>query len=140
LRNGNTGQIRVVEAFLAVLIIFSAFTASSSLTVSRNRTERDDLASAGLQALMKLDSDGNLGNYIADRNWTSVREALSLALPTGVSFNLTIYDEQTRQINEAVISNGAFSSQNIEFVEYVCASRRPAFHSYIIHLQVAAAT
>jgi hypothetical protein len=140
MRRGNRGQIRVIEAFLAVLIIFSAFTVSANLTVSQNRSLRLDLASVGVEALMKLDSDGMLGHYIADGNRTALREALGLMLPIGTTFNLTAYDEHMQRISGATVSNGGFNSQDICFVEYVCASRNPLFNTYIVHLQLAVAS
>jgi len=140
MKNQNKGQIRIIEAFLAVLIIFSSFAVSANLTVTQNRTKRDDLSLIGLQALIKLDSEGSLGKYIDDGNWTVLQHVLNLALPASVTFNLTVYNEQMQQVNTAVISNGAFSSQDVAFVEYVCASRSLIFHCYIIHLYLAVAT
>jgi len=139
MRSQNKGQIRIIEAFLAVLIIFSSLAFSASLTVSRNTTKSDDLTSVGLQSLLKLDSDGSLSKYIDDGDWDALRDALDLVLPAGMSFNLTVYDGQMQQVNTATISNGAFSSQEIAFVEYVCASRSPVFHCYKIHLYLAVA-
>jgi len=140
MNRANKGQIRIVEAFLAVLIVFSSFTLSANLTVSQNKPQREDLAIDGLNTLTKLDADGSLSNYITNRNWTSLQEAVNLALPTGASFNLTVFDEEMRQVNTAVISNGGFSNQRIYSVEYVCASRDMMFHSYIIHLDLAVAS
>jgi len=138
-KNQNKGQIRIIEAFLAVLIIFSSFAVSANLPVTQNKTKHDDLAAIGLQALIKLDSDGSLGKCIDDGNWSALRDALNLALPAGISFNLTVYNEQMQQVNTDVISNGAFSSQEIASVEYVCASRSPVFRCYITHLYLTVA-
>lgn len=140
MKNQNKGQIRIIEAFLAVLIIFSSFAVSANLTVSRNVTKGDDLASVGLQALLKLDSGRSLGKYIDDGDWPSLRDALNLALPAGISFNLTVYDTQMQPVNNATISNGAFNSQEIAFVEYICASHGLVFHCYKLHLYLAVAT
>lgn len=140
MRRGNRGQVRIVEAFLAVLIIFSAFTVSANLTVPRERALHDDLDSVGLEALMKLDSDGTLGDHIIDANWTGLREALSLTLPTGTTFNLTVYGEQMQQINAAVISNGAFGSQSISYVEYVCTTRTRVCRVYTLRMELAVAS
>lgn len=139
MRHENRGQIRITEAFLAVIIIFSSFTISANLTMTRNATKRDNLTAVGFQSLMKLDSDGSLNIYIDGRNWTELREAVNLVLPAGLSFNLTVYDEQTQQINTEVISNGEFGSQDIVFVEYVCSGRNSNFHCYLIHLRLAVA-
>jgi len=140
MKNKDKGQIRIIEAFLAVFIIFSSFAISANLSVTQNKTKQDDLASVGLQTLMKLDSDGSLGEYVDNGNWTALRDALSLALPSGISFNLTVYNEQMQQVNDVVISNGAFSSQNIVCIEYVCASQDLVFHCYTIRLYLAVAT
>lgn len=140
MKNKNRGQLRIIEAFLAVLIIFSSFAISANLTVTQNTTNHDDLPSIGLQALMKLDLDGSLGEYIEDGDWAALRDALNLVLPTGIAFNLTVYNGQMQQVNTDVISNGGFSSQDITFVEYVCASQGIDFHCYIIHLYLAVAS
>ncbi|MGB9713852.1 MAG: hypothetical protein ACPLZC_02595 [Candidatus Bathyarchaeales archaeon] len=139
MKGQNAGQMRILEAFLAVIIIFSAFAVSANLTVTRSNAEDDDLASFGLQALMQLDSDGSLGKLIDEENWVELRETLSLALPAGTSFNMTVYDEQMQPVNPTLISNGALIGQKTAFVEYVCVSRSPVFRCYIIHLQLAVA-
>jgi len=41
------------------------------------------------------------------------------------------------QINDADISNGALSGQEVASVEYVCASQSAIFRCYIICLQLA---
>ncbi|MEM3725829.1 MAG: hypothetical protein QXK98_03090 [Candidatus Bathyarchaeia archaeon] len=135
----NAGQIRILEAFLAVIIIFSAFAVSANLTVTRSNVENDDLASVGLQALMQLDSDGSLSKLLDEENWTGLRETLSLALPASISFNMTVYNEQMQQVNPTIISNGALIGQKTAFVEYVCVSRNSLFHCYVIYLQLAVA-
>ena len=137
MKRQNRGQIRIIEAFLAVLIIFSSFAVSSSLTLTQNARKSGDLASAGLQTLMALDSDGSLGKLIDDKNWTAIRGILNTALPIGVCFNLTAYDGQMNQINDVAVSNGILSGQEVASVEYVCASRSPIFRCYLIYLQLA---
>ena len=139
MKSKSKGQIRIIEAFLAVFIVFSALTISASLTSSHSNIENSDLASFGMQALLQLDSDGSLSAFIEAGNWAELRDALSLLLPTGVSFNLTVYNAEMQQINNEIVSNGGFSSQEIIFVEYLCVSRSPAFHYYIIHLHLAVA-
>lgn len=140
MRRENAGQIRVLEAFFAVLVVFSAFTVTTSFTVSPNNAKREDLASIGLQALLKLDSDGSLGNYVSGGNWSLLRDVLDEVLPIGVCFNLTVYDDQMQQVNSATVANGGLSNQEIAFVEYVCASRNPVFNCYTIHIWLAVAS
>lgn len=136
----NRGQIRIIEAFLAVLIVFSSLAVSSSLTVTEDAGRRNDLTVVGWQALTKLDSDGSLSRYVENGNWAGLRDAVNLVLPSGVTFNLTVLDNQMNQINAEAVSNGGFGSQDIAFVEYPCASRGPSFRCYIVHLRLAVAT
>jgi len=136
----DSGQIRIIEAFLAVLIIFSSLTITANLNVTHPLRTNEYLASIGLQSLMKLDSDGTLSDLIDNKNWTTLRDTLNIVLPAGTCFNLTIYDNEMRQVNTIAISNGAFSSQQISFTEYICASRNPTYRCYILHLYLAVAS
>ena len=131
------GQIRIIEAFLAVLIIFSSIAISASLTAGHKNMESSDLASVGLQALIKLDSDGSLGAYIDSGNWSGLRETLSLILPEGVSFNLTVYDGKMRQVNTEAVANGNPNGQEVASIKYVCVSQNPNFKYYVVQLRLA---
>lgn len=135
----NSGQIRVIEAFLAIFIIFSAIAISANLTTKSASLPSNGLESIGMHALLQLDSDGSLAAYIAAGNWSRLRETLNLLLPTGVSFNLTIYDSQMRQVNTETISNGGFNSQETVLVKYVCTSQGPVFRVYVVYLYLAVA-
>ncbi|MCD6445800.1 hypothetical protein J7L49_03335 [Candidatus Bathyarchaeota archaeon] len=137
MKGENEGQIRIIEAFLASLIIFSSLIVSANLTVTQNQPENNYLESNGLQALIKLDSDGTLGRYIDERNWTAIRDSLNLVLPAGTSFNLTIYNEKGQLIG--VVSNGGLNSENLVSIEYFCASQSSIFHCYILHLKLTVA-
>ena len=132
----NNGQIRVVEAFLSVFIIFSALAICSALSPSSSNSNQKTLAMQGMQALIQLDNDGTLGRMIEQGNWTALSEALQLLLPTGVSYNLTVYDENLQQINSVPISNGNLDG-TVVAVEYVCASQSLQYHSYTLRLQMA---
>jgi hypothetical protein len=140
MKNQDKGQIRTIEAFLAVLIIFSSFAVSSSLTVTQRTSRNADLASVGLQALMTLDSDGSLGAYISNGDWTGLQNAFETVLPIGMCFNLTVYDDQMQQVSNASISNGGFSSQQVAFVEYVVATQEAVLRYYIVRVKLAVAT
>jgi len=137
MRNENAGQIRIIEAVFAVFVIFSAFAVTANLPAAQNTSRTNDLSSVGLQVLVKLDSDGSLGRNLDQENWTVLRESLNLALPAGISFNMTAYDEQMHEVNTAVISNGGFGSQEVSFTEYICASRGLTLKCYVIHLCLA---
>ena len=133
---GNRGQIRIIEAFLAALILFSSLAISANVSVTQNNSSREDMGSVGLQVLMKLDSDGSLGKYIDSEDWPALRDVLDLAFQTGVTFNITVYDVEMHPINDEIISNGGFSSEDVAFAEYICVGSEGAFHCYIIHLHL----
>jgi hypothetical protein len=136
LKQQNRGQIRVVEALLAVLIIFSSLAVSASLTPNQTRTRSQDLASVGLNVLVKMDSDGNLGKFIDEKNWTAIRTALNLLLPSGMNFNVTVLDEQLQQVNSETITNGDFIGREVAYVEYIAISRSPDFCYYIVRMNL----
>jgi len=132
----NVGQIRIIEAFLSALVIFSSLTISSNLPLRQETLAYERFASAGLQALAKIDTDGSLGRYIEAEDWSSLGNTLNLILPAGISFNLTIYNAQMQQVNTQTISNGSSSSQDTIFIRYVCASQSSLFRCYIVHLHL----
>ncbi|MEM3731816.1 MAG: hypothetical protein QW667_07760 [Candidatus Bathyarchaeia archaeon] len=140
MKAGERGQIRIIEAFLATIIVFLSLAVSANVTLTSYSKRYEDLVFVGLQALMKLDSDGSLGEYVSNGNWSALREALNVVLPMGVCFNLTVYDEQRQQINDEIISNGAFYGQEITFVEYVCVTQSAVFRCYIIHMHLMVAS
>ena len=136
----NRGQIRIIEAFLAALILFSSLAISANMSVTMNNSDQENMSSVGLQALIALDSDGSLGRYVDAKDWSTLRETVDLALQTGITFNLTVYDSGMQQINDEIISNGGFSSDDLGFVEYVCVGYEGSFSCYIIHLYLAVAS
>lgn len=131
------GQIRTLEAFLAVILIFSALTLSIVFSSVRNVNNQEVLANLGLNALIKFDENGNLGNLIDQKNWTAIEQALNILLPLGVSYNLTIYDESMRSINNFTISNGGLGSLKVVSVQYLCASQSLECNCYFLRLQLA---
>lgn len=126
----------MLEAFLAVLVIFSASILSITFSPAANFENEKLLATLGMQVLMKLDDDGTLGKFIDEGNWTAVKESLEVLLPVGVSYNLTIYDEEMRQINDSALSNG-LTGREVVSVEYPCASQSSECRFYLVRLEVA---
>lgn len=130
-------QVRILEAFLAVLLIFSSFVVSDSLFTSTNISRNEGLESLGMQALLTLDSEGVLGKMVEKGNWTGIRESLKAVLPSSVAFNLTVYDDSGRKLNDAPISSNVLEGSELVCVEYLCASRNPRFNCYVLRLQLA---
>lgn len=135
----NKGQIRTFEAFLAILLLFSALALATLVSPASNLDNDNSLANVGTQALVSMDNDGQLGRLIDERNWTTLADALNTLLPVGVSFNLTVYDENLQPINHASISNGIIPNQNVVSIQYPCASPSPQSNYYLLRLQLATA-
>jgi len=135
----DKGQMRTVEAFLAILLLFSAFSIITLVTPAATPTNNDELATVGTQALVSMDNNGELAKLIDERNWTAIANALNVLLPAGMSYNLTVYDENLQSLNNVTMSNGIISNQNMVSVQYPCASQSPQGNLYLLRLQLATA-
>lgn len=131
------GQIRILEAFLAVGVMFVALLIPIVWPSSPSLTQPKALANMGTQALIALDTNGTLGNLITQKNWTSIKQSLDVLLPIGVSFNLTIYDENLRPLNDQSIQNTNLLGSEVVSVRYVCASQNLNVTFYILQMQMA---
>ncbi len=131
------GQIRILEAFLAVGVIFVALLIPIVWPSSPSLTQQKSLADMGTQALISLDANGTLGSLITQRNWTSIKQSLDVLLPISVSFNLTVYDDNSLPLNNQVIQNTNLLGSEAVSVRYVCASQDLNVTFYILQLQMA---
>jgi len=131
------GHIRVFEALLATAVVFSALLAQSPIHVAvKNSGDSEVLYEIGLNVLIELDRDGELGRLVALGNWTTLSRRLSTLLPHGVSYNLTVYDENTRIVNNSPMSGGGMPSNKVVSVQYILAERMNC-QFYEIRLQLA---
>ena len=131
------GQIRIIEAFLAIAVIFSVLLISVTFPSSPNLDKEKSLANLGTQALMKLDANGTLGSLIAQENWTAMKTSLDILLPIGVSFNLTVYDENLSPINSQSIQNSNLLGREAVSVQYICATQTMNTQFFVLRLQLA---
>jgi len=131
------GQIRIIEAFLAIAVIFSVLLISVTFPSSPNLERQKSLANLGTQALIKLDTNGTLGNLIMQENWTTIKQALDILLPTGASFNLTVYDENMQPINSQTIQNSNLLGREAVSVQYICATQNLYVKFFVLRLQLA---
>ena len=131
------GQIRIIEAFLSIAVVFSAVLISATLPSPPNLSRQESLVSIGTQVLLKLDTNGTLGNLIAQQDWTTIKQALDVALPLGVSFNLTIFNEQMQPVNSQLIQNSNVLGRESVSVQYVCASQNVNVEVWVLRLQLA---
>lgn len=136
LLHDKRGQIRVIEAFLASMLILACLTLvpSQSTGVSRSSLNLDSTAQ---NVLLSLDSNGQLGAYVDSRDWASLGSSLESALPLTVWYNLTVYDSNGICLNSYPISNGGAVSNQISSVTYICASPNSTYQVYVIQLQLA---
>jgi len=130
------GQIRIIEAFLSIAVIFSAVLVSATFPFSPSLDKQKSLASIGTQALVQLDANGTLGNLVMRENWIAIKQSLDVLLPTGVLFNLTIYDETQQPMNPDVIQNSNLLGRETVSVQYVCASQNSSVDFFVLRLQL----
>ena len=133
----NKGQIKTLEAFLAVIVIFSALILSTTFSPQENYDNQKSLATSGMQVLIELDINGTLGRLINQENSTAIIESLTILLPTGVSYNLTVYDDQGNPMTNLAISNGNLAGRKVESIQYLCASQSLNPQHYLLQLQLA---
>ena len=135
----NKGQMRTVEAFLAILLLFSALAIATSVSPADKPGYDNTLESEGIQVLISINNEGQLCKLIDKRNWTALTDALNTLLPIGISYNLKVYDEDLQQINNVSISNGLILDQNVVSIQYPCISQNPKANCYLVRLQLATA-
>ena len=133
------GQIKTLEAFLGVIIIFSALALSVMFSPQPNKENGRSLAQMGMQTLIELDMNGTLGELIDEANSTSLTESLNILLPLGISYNLTVYDAQGNALGNLTATNGNLAGSTIESVHYLCASQNLKPKCYLLQLQLALA-
>jgi len=134
----NRGQTRIIEAFLAIAVVFSALIISAvTFPSSPTLTKQKSLASLGMQALIELDVNGTLGKLVAQENWIAIKQSLDVVLPIGVSFNLTVYDENLIQLNSQVIQNTNLLGRETVSVQYFCASQSQNIQFFTLRMQLA---
>jgi len=88
-----------------------------------------------MQALVQLDNTGELGEMLRNENWTALSDALELLLPMGVSYNLTVYDENSEQVNSVPISRG-YVDGDVVSIEYLCANQHAQHQICTLRLQL----
>lgn len=136
LRKNNKGQMRVIEAFFASILLFSILTL---VPAPRNAgdTSNQTLISMGQNALMSLDSNGYLSGLIENESWITLGECIQSAFPPTIWFNLTVFEQNNTVLNNIQISSGSPVNEEITSLDYVCVSQSPNYSIYLIQLQLA---
>ena len=137
MRIDNRGQIRVLESLFAVAVVFSALLLVRPIYVSfSNKDSQNTLYSIGMNVLIQLSQDGELGKLIRQRNWTEISSRLSIMLPLGVSYNFSVYNENLEIINGSAVSNGDLNGRSVISIQYLLVERTQ-FTFYVVRLQLA---
>ena len=132
------GQIRIIEALFASLLILSTITLVPA-QFGVEKSHFNSYYSQGLQVLVSLDSDGKLSAIVTDQNWTSLKKCIQSILPVSLWFNITVFDENSTIINDEPISNGGSINIEIISINYICATSSQNYAIYIVRLQLAEA-
>ncbi len=133
----SRGQMRTVEAFLSIVLLFSAIAVAALISPASDFDSDEDLANLGMEMLVAMDSEGQLGSLIDARNWTALADLFGALLPTSISYNLTVCDESLRPINNSTITNGLIQDASTISVEYPCVSVASGVNYYLCRLQMA---
>lgn len=129
------GQIRIIEAFFASILLLSSLTLIPA--TQNNSNDSTILASTAHNVLMSLDSNGYLASLVSNQSWINLKSSIQSSLSPMVWFNLTVFDENMTCINDIPICSGSAVSDRIVAVDYVCAGIGSNYVIYIIRLQLA---
>ena len=130
------GQIRVIEAFFAAVLMLSSL-ALIPVVQKSSAGSNGVLSSTALNVLASLDSDGHLADLVDQRNWTVLQNCIEAFVSPAVWFNLTVYDENMTPVNNMAICSGSAISDHIEAADYLCASKSGTYAVYNVRLQLA---
>jgi hypothetical protein len=135
LRN-NRGQVRVIEAFFASVLLLSTLTMIPIIQTNTSRSN-NVLSSTAFNALATLDNNGYLGEIVDQKNWAALQSCIETVLSPALWFNLTVYDESMTPVNTTPICSGSSISNHIEVADYLCASMNSHYSVYTLRLQIA---
>jgi hypothetical protein len=132
----NKGQIRIIEAFFASILLLSSLTLIPAVQ-EHSSDSTEILSSTAHNILMSLDSEGHLASLIGNESWINLKSCVQSSLSPMVWFNLTVFDENMTRVNDIPITSGNAVNDRIVAVDYVCASTSSNYAVYIIRLQLA---
>jgi len=141
---GSRGQMRVVEAIMASLIVVSAvvFLYIFTATPSSSTYETGELEKIGHNVLHDIDEQRLLARYIYNSppEWANLTAALMVSLPTDVYFNLTVYDLNGNAKNNVMVSYGSqqifTTSKAVASVTYIVPGYKTIYDPRIVVLQL----
>ena len=134
-RRNRKGQVRVIEAFFASLLLMACMALIPQSPTQQ--TSAADLSPTAQNILVSLDSNGHLAGLIENGDWQGLKSCVESSVPLTVWFNLTVYDSSMNPLNSYPISNGGVVSDKISSYDYVCVSQSGNYTIYILRLQLA---
>ncbi|MDH5437299.1 MAG: hypothetical protein OEX76_00170 [Candidatus Bathyarchaeota archaeon] len=139
----NKGQMRVVEALLASLVILVAITFINVFAVapSSSMYEASESEKVGYNVLHDLDEQGLLCRFVYNKEWENLTAALMTSLPPDVYFDLTVYYLNDTVVNEGVPirygnPNIFETSGSVASVSYIVPGYQTNYDPKILVLQL----
>ena len=141
---GSKGQMRVVEAVMASIVVVTAivFLYAFAAAPSSQTYETGELEKIGHNVLHDIDEQRLLTRYVYNSppEWTNLTAALMVSLPTDVYFNLTVYDINGSAINHPLIQYGSSqvftSSKAVASVTYIVSGYQTSYNPRILVLKL----
>ena len=139
---GSRGQMRVIEALMASLIVIAAiaFLYAFAAAPSSQTYETGDLEKIGHNVLHDIDEQRLLTRYIYNSEWANITAALTVSVPNDVYFNLTIYDIDGNSIGHPLIQYGSSqvftSSKAVASVTYIVSGYQTSYDPRILVLKL----
>jgi hypothetical protein len=131
------GQVRVIEAFFASILMLSALTLITPAFQHLSSGSNSVLSAMALNVLTSLDGNGHLSRLLDQKNWTAIQSCVEALVAPAVWFNLTVYDKNMIPINNTPICNSGAISDHIEAADYLCVSMSGTYAVYNLRLQLA---
>jgi hypothetical protein len=131
--NNNRGVARIIEAFLATLLIIGCI---AIVPAYSTKSQPHDFSSFAIETLTSLDNDGQLAVLIDNNDWRTLRNCIDSAIPLTLWYNLTVFDENMKPVNPSPLCSSGSVSDNICSVDYVSASPDSTYRVYVLRLQL----
>lgn len=132
----NRGTIRIFEAILAIIVVFSSLTLAAKTLAPIEAVDEPSLVDLATNILLQMDANGTLSRQIDSRNWTGLAGNLRSTVPSGLYFNLTVFDKNGVELNDKKITSGGSPGRDVYSVEVPIASPASNYSGYIVRLQL----
>jgi hypothetical protein len=130
------GVVHTLDTILAAAIISTVLFYASQVPLELDMPTERPLDIWGMQALVGVDRNGTLGRLVDSESWRDLETLLRVALPSGVSFNMTVYNEQGAVVNDCYISNGGLIGRTVVSVYYLVVVPSEGCPMYRLRLQL----